>query len=448
MDRHRAEDSAQASDEAFRKAFATVGQRHPDDVASRQCSGCGVYRFGGCQAALEGIQGEERGHLCKYTDISVFLQNMIRMKHILTVLALLVAFASCNERPTVVRDTIPYVKQLAADTTGTFRLVRTYRSAGSKGSIAVIGEPEAAAQLASVLLAADLVDNIDGRAVPDRLPDFAGETFDILMDLYNAPYIRLAGSSPDSLREVAVRNAVIAVDTVAYSNASDPRSRLSKTRAKVFVLANSLLSEYGKFDVDTLFKMAGREAIILTPVEAMLQEAARTGCKSVAVWAPAEARSAYENAAKKLTPQLEVTVVSTTGNGILRPAFRDMLGIYRSLKPNGSLDAVLLDSFTASVEELNAEKEHIHRQITEQDMAFDRILTPHFRFIEPTAALTGALYRLLRERNLFTHDIAYPAVRYYQTEENLDGEFVPVEVSAAYLSAQTKPEPAYVPDFD
>ena len=373
---------------------------------------------------------------------------MIRMKHILTVLALLVAFASCNERPAVVRDTIPYVKQLAADTTGSFRLVRSYRTAGTKGSIAVIGEPEAAARLASVLLAADRVDNIDGRFAPDRLPDFAGETFDILMDLYNAPYIRLAASSPDSLREVAVRNVVTAVDTVAYSNAADSRSRLSKTRSKVFVFANSLLSEYGKFDVDTLFKMAGRQAIILTPVEAMLLEAARTGCKSVAVWAPAEARSAYERAAKAFTPKMEVTVVSTTGNGILRPAFRDMLGIYRSLKPNGNLDAVLLDSFTASVEELNAEKEHIHRQITEQDMAFDRILTPHFRFIEPNTALTDALYRLLRERNLFTHDIAYPSVRYYQTEENLDGEFVPVEVSAAYLSSQTKPEPAYVPDID
>ena len=193
--------------------------------------------------------------------------------------------------------------------------------------------------------------------------------------------------------------------------------------------------------------MAGREAVILTPVEAMLEEAAKSGYKSVAVWAPAEARSAYENAAKALQPQLDVTVVSTMGNGLLRPAFRDMLRIYRTLKPGSNLDAVLLDSFTANLEELSAEKEHIHRQITEEDMAFDRILMPHFRFIEPNAAMTGALYRLLREKNLFTHDIAYPTVRYYQTEENRDGEYVPVEVSAAYLSAHQKSEP-YVPDID
>ena len=379
---------------------------------------------------------------------------MTRMKKLtIPALLLLLALVSCKERQTVVRDTIPYVKQIAVDTTGTFPLISTYRTAGSKGSIAVIGEPEYTARLASVLLTADKVDNIDGKAAPDRLPDFAGETFDILLDLYNAPYLRMAASSPDSLREVTVRNAVFAVDTVAYSNALDANSRLAKTRAKVFVLANSLLSEYGKFDVDTLFKMAGREAYILTPVEAMLQAAERSGCKSVAVWAPQEARSAYENVAKSLTPGMDVTVVSTTGNGLLRPAFRDMLRIYRSLKPGTNLDAVLLDSFITDLEELNAEKEHIHRQITEEDMAFDRILMPHFRFIEPNASLTDALYRLLREKNLFTHDIAYPTVRYYQTEENREGEFVPVEVSAAYLSAHTKPvnptnDALYVPDID
>ena len=371
---------------------------------------------------------------------------MNRMRITIPVLGAFLLLASCQERQVPVRDTIPYVKQLAVDTAGTYSLLASYRSAGSVGSIAVIGEPEAAWQLSTRLLAADEVDNIDGKPRPDRLPDFAGESFDILMDQYNAPYTRMAASSPDSLREIAVRNAVISIDSVAYSNALDPMSRLRKSRAKVFVLANSLLTEYGRFDIDTLFKMTGREALILTPVEAMLETAAKAGCRSVAVWAPQEARSAYEHAARAY-PEMAVTVVSTTGNGMLRPAFRDMLRIFRGLKPKETLDAVLLDSFTANLEELSAEQEHIHRQITEEDMAFDRILTPHFRFIEPNASLTSALYRLLRERNLFTHDIAYPSVRYYQTEENRDGEYVPVEVSAEYISAHANPDP-YVPDLD
>ena len=371
---------------------------------------------------------------------------MNRMRNTILFLGTCLLIAACHERQAPVRDTIPYVKQLAVDTAGTYSLLASYRSAGTAGSIAVIGEPEAALRLANCLLEADEVDNIDGKARPDRLPDFAGESFDILMDQYNAPYTRMAASSPDSLREIAVRNAVMSIDSVAYSNALDPMSRLRKSRAKVFVLANSLLAEYGQFDIDTLFKMAGREALILTPVETMLETAAKAGCRSVAVWAPQEARSAYEHAALAY-PKMEVTVVSTTGNGMLRPAFRDMLRIFRSLKPKETLDAVLLDSFTADMDELAAEQEHIHRQITEEDMAFDRILTPHFQFIEPNACLTSALYRLLRERNLFTHDIAYPSVRYYQTEENRDGEYVPVEVSAEYISAHANPEP-YVPDLD
>ena len=370
---------------------------------------------------------------------------MIHMNKLTPAILFILAVVSCQPRKPVVRDTIPYVKQLAADTAETYPLLRSYRAEGVKGSIAIIGEPEACLPLAERFLATDLVDNVDGKSRPDNLPDFSGETFDVLMDEYNAPYLRMAAASPDSLREVAVRNAVMALDSVAYANALDPASRLRKTRAKVFVLASSFLAEYGCFDIDTLLQMAGREALIITQVDALLDAAEREGCKRVAVWAPEEAKPAYEAAAKDY--DMNVTVISTVGNGILRPAFRDMLRLYKEMHPDGALDAVLLDSFTADLEELNAEKEHIHRQITEEDMGFDRILAPKFRFIQPAPSLTDACYHLLRDRNLFTHNIAYPSARYYRTEEDRDGSFVLVEIGANYLSAAVNPKP-YVPDFD
>ena len=59
---------------------------------------------------------------------------MTRMKYTLPALVLLLALVSCRERQIVVRDTIPYVKQIAVDTVDTFELVRTYRTAGTKGS--------------------------------------------------------------------------------------------------------------------------------------------------------------------------------------------------------------------------------------------------------------------------------------------------------------------------
>jgi len=371
---------------------------------------------------------------------------MTQMKKTILLLAVLLATVSCHERKPVVRDTIPYVKQLAQDSTGTFSLVGTYRQGGTRGSIALVGEPEACYLLAEDFLSKDDVDNVDAKSRPDRLPDFAGETFDVLMDLYNSPYLRMAVSSPDSLREVAVRSAVMAVDTICYSNALDPGSRLPKSRAKVFVLASSLLSGYGQFDIDTLFKMAGREALVVTPVDAMLSAAERAGCRRVAVWAPAEARAAYLETARKCAPGMQVAFIPAAGSGDLRSAFRDMLRLYRTRHPSDVLDAVLVDSFSADLDELLAEQEHIHRQITEEDMAFDRLLAPHFRFIEPKSSLTSACYRLLRERNLFTHDISYPSARFFQTEESLDGDFVLVEVSPAYLSSHQSSAISHVPD--
>ena len=376
------------------------------------------------------------------------------MKKLVFPIAVLLAAVSCNDRAPVVRDTIPYVKQLAVDTAGTFSLVRHYRTDGAKGAIALIGEPEECMLLSRAFLTADKVDNIDGKAAPDRLPDFAGETFTVLMDDYNAPYLRLVSTSRDTLREVAVRNAVMALDTAAYSNASDRSTRLRKNGAKVFVLASSLLSGYGRFDIDTLFKMAGREALVLSSEEALVGSAVRSGARHVAVWAPAEARSAYLQAA---AGGLDLTVITPEGDDV-RTAFRNLLRQYRQLKPNTVLDAVLLDSFTADTDELAAEVEHIHRQITEEDMSFDSTLAVGFRFLEPTSCLTDACYRLLREKNLFTHNIAYPSARYYQTEESMDGDYVPVEVSLDYLAkrfgglnAPAVPREdsyIYVPDYD
>ena len=384
------------------------------------------------------------------------------MKKLMILIAVLLAAVSCHDRSPVVRDTIPYVKQLAVDTVGTFSLVKKYRTAGTKGTIALIGEPEECFLLSRAFLTADFVDNIDGKAVPDRLPDFSGETFEVILDDFNAPYIRFvsyrkedereATARRDSLREAAVRNAVMALDTVAYSNPYDRFSRLKKGSAKVFVLASSLLSEYGRFDVDTLFKMGGREAMILSPDEALVAAASRAGAKHVVAWAPAESREAYLSAAKGI----DLTVISPSG-GDVRMAFRDLLRQYRQQKPNTVLDAVLLDSFTVSLEDLMTEVDHIHRQITEEDMAFDRVLATRFRFLEPKACLTDACYRLLRNKNLFTHNIAYPSARYFQTEEGMDGNSLLVEIGADFLagrfgsaSDQTPHEDnyVYVPDND
>lgn len=365
------------------------------------------------------------------------------MKKLFFLIPVLWAAVSCGERDQVAKDTILYVKQLAADTTGIFSLVSAYRTAGTEGSITLIGEPEDCLLLSERFLSIDEVDNIDGVPKQDRLPDFAGEVFDVLMDAYNEPYLGLAASSPDSLREAAVRNAVMAVDTVAFANAYDRQARLNKNKAKVLVLASSALAGYGRFDIDTLFKMAGREPLILTPVESSV--AAVKMLSHVVVWAPALLKEAYAEAALRYAPSTDITVLSPAEDDP-RNAFRELLRMYREAKPNTRLDAVIVDRLSMDMTALDDEREHIYRKITEEDMAFDRMLAPTFRFVNPKDCLVAACYRLLRERNLFTHNIAYPSARYYQTEEGPDGEALPVEISASFLASRTGSASWITPD--
>ena len=110
-------------------------------------------------------------------------------KHLFVPLALL-AIVSCKEVKLQPRPALPLVHVLAADSTGTARLVAQSGTRGGEGSIAIIGDPEAAILLARRFQGSDRVDNIDGRPQRDSLPDFAGETFDVVMDAGNAPYDR------------------------------------------------------------------------------------------------------------------------------------------------------------------------------------------------------------------------------------------------------------------
>lgn len=357
-------------------------------------------------------------------------------KRFLLLAALAVLLSSCRPVPQNRPDTIPFVKQMAADSTGTLEMLATYREDGTRGSIAILGEPGPVLRLGERFLTVDAVDNIDGRKAQDRLPDFSGEHFDLMLDLYNAPYGRFLPGSPDSLREIAVRNALFAADSVCLSDASHPASRLHKSRAKVLVLASSLLSAHGVFDIDTLFKMAGKTPILITPVETMLSRALSSGPVQIGVWAGNEARESYRLLFESLPHEgSSLTAIQPVTTMDERRALRDFLRRYREAG-NHRLDCLLLDSFDADLFQLQAEINHIRLEVTEEDRELNALISNNFYIIDPKEAITDACYRILRKENLFTHDIAYPSASYFQTEESGTGDYALVAISQRFLLEQ------------
>lgn len=364
-------------------------------------------------------------------------------KFLIPGIVLAVMLAACKPVSTPPRPTIPLVYSILADTTGTAGLVAQAGTRGAEGSIAIIGEPSDAMALARCFAGADAVDNISGKPQRDSLADFAGETFDVLLDAVHAPYdASVSRQGLDSLREAAVANALFAWDSTCFRSVTDSKPLLFKSRAKILIYTSSLHSGYGVFDVDTLQQLAGGQSIVLSPVPLMLEKALDAGARNLAVWTSSAKKEAgvWEMAfARMRVPDASLSVLCTEPALDIRTELRDLLRQYRS--SGKSLDALLIDNYVTDEFPLKSELGIIHMAGIEEDRIFDQLLSPSFFFVDPASTLMESTYRLLREKRLFTHRIARPAIRYYETETADDGEPILVEAAASYVQR------AYVSDI-
>lgn len=361
----------------------------------------------------------------------------MRQRYLLIVLALLFA-ASCRPKAGAPRETIGLVYDIVADTTGVRVLVERAGGSGAEGSIALLGEPEDVVVLARRFAAEDQMDNVDGRPVRDSLPDFAGETIHALLDVYNAPYSQFitGKEGQDSLREVAVGGALHAWDTVCFRSASGRGIPLKKASAKILIFTSSLQAEYGLFDVDTLQQLVGGKCRLLSPVDILLEEALAAGAQNILVWAPDAVRESrvWEKALEVRRPTDATLAVLTPRPALdVRTQFRDILRQYQAT--GLPLDVLVMDVYGLDVVPLQSELGLIRLCGTEEDAAFDRMLSARFGFFEPSAAILRTTYGLLREQNLFAHKIARPVVKYYESVESESGNVILVEAAASYVNS-------------
>lgn len=363
------------------------------------------------------------------------------MKRIIILgLVALAVLTSCKPRTVVLKSSLPLVVSIATDSTGTGRVVAQAGKFGAEGSIAIIGQPEEALPLARRFQTTDAVDNVDGRSVRDSLPDFAGERFDVILDVYNDAYAHFIPEdkdvfeSADSLREAAIRNAVFAWDTTCVRSSSDTEQTLEKTRAKILIFTSSMQGEFGISDVDTLQQMCGGKSILLSPTDILLEQAYASGARNLAVWTGRATRrsNAWQSVfAKKGWEDARLAVFTPESALDIRTEFRNLLRQYRST--GRPMDALIVDSYNFDLTYLESELALIRREGTEEDSSFNKMLSKGFHFLDPQPVLIRTTYDLLRSQRLFTHRIARPALHFYETEESDSGLPVLVEVTPTYV---------------
>ncbi len=357
-------------------------------------------------------------------------------------------FAACKPQQAPPRPAVAFVESVASDTSGLGRLAAGAGHGSLHGSIALIGEPREGILLSRRFVSADQLDNIDGVSVRDSLPDFAGESFDVILDALNAPYSHFfsdgtdAADRVDSLRTAAVQNALFAWDSTCFRT-SDLESVMIKSRAKVLVFTSALQAQYGLFDVDTLQQLTGGVSHLISPVNAMLEEAFASGARNLAVWTGRDVRASQAWQAvfeREKADGASLAVITPESALDARTEFRDVLRQYRST--GRMLDALLIDSYSVNLPSIFSELEMIRRGGTEEDAALGRMLSAQFRIEDAGSSAIRATYALLRSRNLFTHRIARPYARFFETVEDAEGGAALVEVGASYA------QNAYVPDLN
>ena len=343
-------------------------------------------------------------------------------------LLVLLSPAACIRQTEEVRPTIPLVREiLAGKNDPRAQMLRGFKPQ-PQADIAFIGSAFACDRFAEYLTFLDEQDNVDARREPDGLPDFAGETFACIEDTHPYPDV-LARDGEEALRRRTVYRVLAALDTVAHISPYDLEGLSVKPSAKLVVLADPFLAEYGGFDVDTLFRSLGCRIPVVSPIEQMIDHAFEQGRRwdlSVGVICdPAlDTTGIYERIFARKAAERGARGASCVAIGVERrdSVLHTFLRRYRDTGHQKPLDAILIDNLSVSPDTLKTELAEIVSVMNESSMTLGRLFSRNFFFLDAFGEVSSRCHSFLRENNLFTHNIAYPQVSVYRPVRKPDSE--------------------------
>ena len=354
------------------------------------------------------------------------------MKKIYLLLVLAVA-ASCTRNAGTSRPTIELVRTIISDNgVPEHGMVAYFNAYNPDNSIYIVGSPDACARYRKEFGECDRFDNVDGRRVPDGLPDFSGEIICTVRDFANIPYQRFIDSGrTEELREIMVRNLLSTMNDVCYINRYDRTGTATKPLSKLVVMTSPYACEYGRFDIDSLFTALDCDLQVVYPVKVMMDKVldASQGDVVVGVIPDPETLSSeapvsylYEQARARGLSDSECTILRPgTGSGEQLLSFLDN---YLESGHNRPLNAILVGDKDVDTEVMRLTLKRITSASSEESLSYGRLIAPGCQILDVAETVSGECLRIMRERNLFSHRIAYPRFLEFQTVAMSDSSFV------------------------
>jgi len=316
-------------------------------------------------------------------------------------------------------STIELVRSILGNSdSAEYKILKSFDPSVADAAIYVVGDREACAGTAAELVGADDRDNIDGNFVPDRLPDFAGERIATFADISNGPHDSLLIAGKEGLlRENIVRSVLKVVDTLCYLSPFDAEGLGHKSAAKLVVLADPAAAFYGWFDVDSLLKASSCHLPVISPLHTLSREMMCSDNLTIGVLtSPVRVSSG-------LYPDVFSQAASACGvkdvHCVIYPVANDddlllsFLNRYVKEEYVTPLDYLLVDVPGADLEKMTKTLDRVLSVMNEESLIYSACIAPGFKIVETGSVLRRECYRILREKNLFTHRIAMPSEEHY-----------------------------------
>ena len=339
---------------------------------------------------------------------------MKAVSRVLLILSAASAMWGCDRYVGPSRQTVPYVESvLAGSDRHTLGLLAASRVPLPSGSIVFIGNSADCNAFAEGFAACDERDNVDARPFPDGLADFAGETLVCISDDYTVDFADTAACR--AFRERTVRKVVAALDTLAHVSPFDLEGLIRKPAAKLVILGDLEMCEYGGFDVDTLLRSTSCDIPVVHPVDHMfgtLFDSGRGRAMNIGVIADVDGVadslryvSAFmRHAARRgLSEDSRCFVFPSAAEG---DSLLHRLVLSYARENRRPLDAVVVDDYGLDVDSLKSELADMISVMSESSMTYGRFLARDFVLMDVFGEVCSACHSILRERNLFTHDIS------------------------------------------
>lgn len=344
----------------------------------------------------------------------------VEFKKLFAVALAVMSAVSCGPKVhSIGQQTIRFVKSILGDKESPeYMVLKSYDPMQHDAAIYVIGDRPSCAFVSNELKNSDDRDNIDGVPGSDGLPDFAGETIAVLADVANGSYDSLVISGKtEVLRELTVRTMLKAVDTLCFLSPFDDVGLGHKSAAKMVVIASPAASAYGYFDVDSLLRASSCRLPVVSPMsKAMEQIVVRDGM-TVAVITSKERADAgiyleiCGNAALKSGfTSVKCVVAAPSGK---TSSLAEFLDFYIEEGNESPVDALLVDDMVIDSSEYEDEVGKILSVMNAEYLKYSEFLSTDFRIVRSAPIIREECYRILRERNLFTHKVAFPKEESY-----------------------------------